>query len=154
MGYYSRSSSSGIPLVCHLNKSIYGLKQASRQWFTKFSTALLNYGFSQSKADYYLFTLGSSFSFVALMVYVDDILIIDPSPDEIVAIKDLLWSHFQLINLGHAKYFLGLELSRTSQGLYLSERKYWFQILEDSGFLGSKLTTSPMLPNLKLSSSS
>lgn len=66
-------------LAYRLNKSIYGLKQAYRQWFSKFYAALTNHGFSQSKSDYYLFTRGNGGLFVPLLVYVDDIILIGSS---------------------------------------------------------------------------
>ena len=83
-------------LVCHLHKSLYGLKQASRQWFAKFSTAIQAAGFVQSKADYSLFTCRKGKSFTALLIYVDDILITGNDVNAIVALKQFLHSHFRI----------------------------------------------------------
>ncbi|KAL0559069.1 hypothetical protein IC582_003658 [Cucumis melo] len=140
----------GEKLACKLNKSIYDLKQASRQWFLKFAAAISSHGFIQSKVDYSLFTRGNGSTFVALLVYVDDLLLTGPSPSVINSVKNTLKAHFKLKDLGKAKYFLGLELSRSQQGLMLSQRKYCLQILEDTRFLDSKPVVAPMDSNLKL----
>ena len=62
--------------VCRLNKSLYCLMQASHQWFAKFTEAIKVAGFVQSKADDSPFTRKRGTSFKALLIYVDDILII------------------------------------------------------------------------------
>ncbi|XP_075077025.1 uncharacterized protein LOC142163786 [Nicotiana tabacum] len=62
-------------LVCKLNKSLYGLKQASRQWNIKLTTSLLASGFQQSHLDYSFFTKKSLGQLVVVLVYVDDLII-------------------------------------------------------------------------------
>ncbi|GAU20755.1 hypothetical protein TSUD_239490 [Trifolium subterraneum] len=70
----------GLPLphpdlVCKLQRSLYGLKQASRQWNAKLTETLISSGYSQSKADYSLFTKRTSIGFTAILVYVDDLVL-------------------------------------------------------------------------------
>ena len=152
LGYsIPKTNSEGEPLVCRLNKSIYGLKQASRQWFTKFSSALLLHGFNQSKSDYSLFYKGTGDSLVILLVYIDDIILAGPNQSMINDVKTLLKSLFKLKDLGPLKYFLGLEIAKSAQGIFLSQRKYTLSLLDDTGYLGSKPTPLPMDPNSKIS---
>lgn len=64
--------------VCKLIKSIYSLKQASRKWNKEFTIKLIAYVYMQFSIDHYLFTKGLGASFIALIVYVDDVLFIGP----------------------------------------------------------------------------
>ena len=143
----------GENLVCRLNKSIYGLRQASRQWFHKFSTTLTAHGFIQSKSDYSLFHINSGSSLVILLVYVDDIILGGPNRGEVLKVQSKLQSLFKLKILGDLRYFLVLEIARSASGICLSQRKYALSMLEDTGFANAKPASLPMDPNLKLSSS-
>lgn len=88
LGYKHNAVASQVErLICRLHKSIYCLKQASREWFDKFSHVLLLLGFQQTKSDYSLFVRGSVSSFVALVVYVDDIIITGASSSVIDSLK-------------------------------------------------------------------
>ncbi|KAB2612568.1 hypothetical protein D8674_034884 [Pyrus ussuriensis x Pyrus communis] len=140
----------GETRVCKLHKSLYGLKQASRQWFIKLSCALRKAGYQQSKADYSLFVRNHDGKFTALLVYVDDIILAGNNIQAIEDTKSFLMKQFKLKDLGQLRYFLGIEIARSSKGITLSQRKYALEILEDAGHLGAKPATSPMEQNLSL----
>ncbi|KAB2635153.1 hypothetical protein D8674_025687 [Pyrus ussuriensis x Pyrus communis] len=140
----------GETRVCKLHKSLYGLKQASRQWFIKLSCALRKAGYQQSKADYSLFVRNHDGKFTTLLVYVDDIILARNNIQAIEDTKSFLMKQFKLKDLGQLRYFLGIEIARSSKGITLSQRKYALEILEDAGHLGAKPATSPMEQNLSL----
>lgn len=145
--------SKGDNRVCRLNKSLYGLKQASRQWFSKFSSTLLLHGFTQSKSDYSLFTKSTGSSFMALLVYVDDIVLASNDQQTIREFIGFLNTHFKLKDLGPLKFFLGLEIARSTAGISVCQRKFALDILSDTGHLASKPALFPMDSNAKFSAS-
>ena len=93
----------GIPnpekKVCRLKNSLYGLKQASRQWFNKVKYTLISLGYAQSKNDYSLFLNNSSKKLTIRTVYVDDILIIGSDFEEIQHVKQCVNAQFGIKDL-------------------------------------------------------
>jgi hypothetical protein len=103
----------GVPcdkpdLVCKLDKSLYGLKQASRKWYEKLTALLIKEGYTQSTTDYSMFTLTRDNTFTILLVYVDDIILAGDYMAEFDRIKAVLDVAFKIKNLGQLKYFLEL----------------------------------------------
>lgn len=86
--------------VCRIHKSFYGLRQASRQWFDKFSTLLRSEGFGQSQAYHSLFIKSSSGSFITVLVYVDDIPIAIDDQIAVDSLKAALNKKFKMRDLG------------------------------------------------------
>ena len=137
-------------MVCRLNKSLYGLKQASRSWFQKFSATIQQDGFHQSRVDYSLFTKISSISFTAMLIYVDEMIIIVNDENVIVALKESLHTKFLIKDLSQLRYFLGIEVSCSIDGISISQQKYTLDILDEAGLLGAKPLSSPIEENNKL----
>ncbi|XP_019198293.1 PREDICTED: uncharacterized protein LOC109192162 [Ipomoea nil] len=123
--------------VCKLVKSLYDLKQKM--------------GFKQSMPDNSLFTKGKGSSFVALLVYVDDIVVTNADLALIQHLKVQLNDIFQIKDLGPLKYFLGLEVAKQKKCIAVSQRKYALELLEETGFIDSKLVYNPTIPSNKLS---
>ncbi|KAI3511072.1 hypothetical protein L1887_18216 [Cichorium endivia] len=136
--------------VCRLQKSLYGLKQASRNWYHKFTKFLLHMGFEQSKADHSLFLWDKDGVYIAILIYVDDVIVVGNNLERIQQTKRRLDEAFSIKDLGQLKYFLGIEVAKTPEGLVLSQRKYVLDILKDSGMLGCKPSPFPIEQNLKL----
>lgn len=102
--------------------------------------------------SYYMVStnLGFGNSFVALLVYIDDIVISSLDLQVIDDLKSFLHSQFKLKDLNKLKYFLGLEIARSHRGIVLSQRYYAHQLLEDTGFLACKPAALPMDPKVRL----
>lgn len=108
--------------VCKLVKSLYGLKQASRQWYEKLSTLLLYLNFIQAHADPTVFTKKQNDSFIGILIYVDDMILVGNSLSEFTSLKSMLQAKFGIKDLGCRKYFLGLEMAHSSTGISLCHK--------------------------------
>nr|GME03892.1 retrovirus-related Pol polyprotein from transposon TNT 1-94 [Ipomoea batatas] len=137
--------------VCKLKMSLYGLKQASRQWNARLTTELSSMGLKQAICDNSLFTRGSGNSFIALLVYVDDIVLASSDRNQIQQIKEHLHLVFQIKDLGNLNFFLGLEVDRNQTDISVTQRKYALDLLHDTGFINSKPVKCPMVQTNKLS---
>lgn len=109
--------------------SPYSLKQAPRQWFSKLNATLKAFFFHQSKCDYSLFTQTEGTSFTDVLIYVDDLLVAENNMEFINEAKSFLSSQFLMKDLDTLMYFLGLEVDRTAQGIFLSQKKYLTYVL-------------------------
>uniref|UniRef100_A0A2N9H562 Uncharacterized protein n=1 Tax=Fagus sylvatica TaxID=28930 RepID=A0A2N9H562_FAGSY len=87
--------------VCHLKKSIYGLKQSPRAWFDKFSKAVVSHGMTRSQADHSVFFKKTKIGIVILVVYVDDIVITGSDKEGIQILINHLSSSFLTKYLGY-----------------------------------------------------
>ena len=98
-----------------------------------------------------MFTKKTLGSFIALLVYVDDILIASDNPKSVAELKILLDQQFKLKDLGDLKFFLRLKIARSQKGIHLCQRKYTLELINDADSLGCKPAKTPMEHNLKLS---
>lgn len=95
----------GLPIhkpyqVCKLQRSLYGLKQAGRQWYDKLSTFLLSNNYIRSNAEHYLFLKLDTCHTIAILIYVDDIVLSGKNDTEILQIT------YSLDNLFHIKIWV------------------------------------------------
>ncbi|KAK3038414.1 hypothetical protein RJ639_030580 [Escallonia herrerae] len=136
--------------VCHLKKSLYDLKQSPRAWFGKFSEVVQKFGLQKSKCDHSVFYRKSAAGVILLVVYVDDIVITGDDCTGSTSLKKFLQTKFHSKDLGQLKYFLGIEVSRSKKGIFLSQRKYVLDLLAETRTAGAKLCNTPMNPSVHL----
>lgn len=137
-------------MVCKLKRSLYGLKQSPRAWFGRFSDVVMEFGLTRCHSDHSVFYRQSSAGIILLVVYVDDIVITGGDSAGIRTLKEFLQKRFQTKDLGGLKYFLGIEVSRCKQGIFLSQRKYVLDLLSEAGMLGAKPSETPWIRILSL----
>ena len=98
-------------IVWKLNKTLYGLKQASRKWYKKLSTKLKSTGFWHSSVDHCIFYKNRDSNLLVIAVYIDDMMILSDKIDLINETKRKLSSHFEMTDLGEIHWILNMEVT-------------------------------------------
>src|SRR3954462_7585718 len=139
--------------VCILQRSIYGLKQASRSWNQHFDKVIKNFGLIQIYGEACIYKKMSGSSVAFLVPYVDDILLIGNDVDLLNSFKDYLNNSFSMKDLGEAAYILGIKIyrDRSRRLISLSRSTYLDKVLKRFRMEDSKKEFLPMLPNTTLS---
>ena len=137
--------------VCKLDKSLYGLKQSPRAWYSRLSTKLQELEFVPSKADTSLFIYNKGGVHIYMLIYVDDIIIASSSPRAVPELVRNLQQEFAIKDLGDLHYFLGVEVKRKRDGAVLLQTKYANDLLARVGMTDCKPVTTPMSNTEKLS---
>jgi hypothetical protein len=93
---------------CKLKKSLYGLKQVSRQWYIQFDEVIRSFGFTEIKVDNRIYVKFKGKDFTILVLYVDDILLASSDKNMLYQTKSFLYSNFDMKDLRDASYVLGI----------------------------------------------
>jgi hypothetical protein len=137
---------------CKLNKFIYGLKQASRQWYLKFDEVIKKFGFIENQVDNCVYIKINGSMFIILVLYVDDILLASSDKNLLHETKRFLSSNFDMKDLGDASYVLGIEIhrDRTKGVLGLSQKIYMEKVIKRYNMHECSTTHVPFMKGINL----
>ncbi|KAL0394448.1 UNVERIFIED_CONTAM: hypothetical protein Slati_4411000 [Sesamum latifolium] len=139
--------------VCHLQRSIYGLKQASRSWNTRFDKVIRGYDFIKNDYDPCIYKKISGSAVAYLVLHVDDILLIGNDVKMLGDIRAWLSSQFSMKDMSEASYILGIKINmdRSRRMLGLTQSSYIEKVLKRFKMEDSKRGVLPMRHGIMLS---
>ncbi|GJV50511.1 zinc finger, CCHC-type containing protein [Tanacetum coccineum] len=138
--------------VCKLQRSIYGLKQASRSWNKRFDEEIKKFGFTQNHDEPCVYKKASGSNVTFLILYVDDIIIMGNHIPSLQSVKDYLGKCFAMKDLGEAAFILGIKIyrDRSKRLIGLGQNAYMDKILKRYKMDNSKRGHIPMQERLDL----
>jgi hypothetical protein len=139
--------------ICKLQKSIYGLKQASQSWNLRFDEVVKEFSFIKNIEEPCVYKKVSGSAVVFLVLYVDDILLMGNNIPMMEVVKSSLRKSFSMKDLGEAAYILGIKIfiDRLKRLIGLSEYAYIDKILNRFNMQDSKKGFLPMSHGITLS---
>ena len=117
--------------VYKLKRALYGLKQAPRAWYSRLDSHLLSQGFNRSLNEPTLyFKRQFDGMWIVISVYVDYLMITGENLLAVQEVKNEMLKDFEMSDLGKKKFFLGMEISQSCEGIFLSQKRYALNLLK------------------------
>ncbi|CAM9467817.1 unnamed protein product, partial [Phaeothamnion confervicola] len=143
----------GQEMVCLLQRSLYGLKQAASNWHRVINTWLIGAGFTASSADPCIYIKTSNGTLTIIGLYVDDLLLASNSQRALLSLKTNISRRFKMKDLGELRYLLGMEVARNKRHgtVTVTQRRYIHEMLERYELEDARSQSTPATPNTTLS---
>lgn len=137
--------------VLKLKKALYGLKQAPRAWYSRIESYFMKEGFEKCKHEHTLFIKSRDGGKILIVcLYVDDLIFTGNDELMFAHFKKSMMLEFDMTDLGKMKYFLGIEVLQTADGIFIGQKKYVQEVLERFGMENCNSVKNPMVPGCKL----
>ncbi|KAJ9558522.1 hypothetical protein OSB04_013136 [Centaurea solstitialis] len=137
-----------------LDKALYGLKQAPRAWYETLTDYLLGVGYKKGTIDPILFLRRSGSDLIIVEIYVDDIIFASTKPEMCQEFENTMKSQFKMSLMGELTFFLGLQVRKRPDGIFINQSKYVHDLLKRFDFGGSNSAATPMPKNFQLNADS
>ena len=142
----------GTNRVCHLIKTLYGLKQAGREWNKQLHEKLENHGYTHLISDSCVYSQWNGDNCAIITIWVDDLLLFASSDDEMNWMKNAIKSEWEVTDLGAPTKIIGIEITQTTDSVTISQNKYIKSLLEKEGMTQANPVGMPLDPHIPLES--
>ncbi|CAA7051603.1 unnamed protein product [Microthlaspi erraticum] len=136
--------------VYKLKKALYGLKQAPRAWYERLTKFLTDTGYIRGTVDKTLFILEKEDDMIMVQIYEDDIIFGGTSEKLVQNFVKSMTKEFKMSMVGELKYFLGLQVNQTEEGIFISQSTYAKNLLVKFGLEKCKEARTPMSTTTKI----
>nr|KYP69546.1 Retrovirus-related Pol polyprotein from transposon TNT 1-94 [Cajanus cajan] len=148
LGYMKRGDEKK---VLKMRKALYGLKQAPRAWNERIDGYFKKNGYEQCPYEHALYIKKSGKDMMVVALYVDDLIFTGSNAKLIKEFKEIMMKEFEMTDLGLMKYFLGLEVKQSNEGIFISQERYALEILKKFKMEDCNPVSTPMEPGTKIS---
>ena len=136
--------------VCKLKNALYGLKQAPRDWYARLDHYLQQQGFKKRVSGSNIYMKMDEDTLLVTLVYVDDLIFARNNDEMSHEFAQNMSKEFEMSIIGELSYFLGLQLSQTTVGMFISQEKYLKDMLKRYGMEDCAPMITPMTTDCKL----